>query len=206
MLVSIFFIFFLSAAFASILVSNPVLSVLFLVLVFVLGSAFIVAIGLDYLGILLLLVYVGAISVLFLFVVMMLNVRQTELSQSLVRFWWLGVLVSGFFFVELMLSAYLNWNITTSTTTNIFLYNGLMEKGWIVLSQEASNIELLGEFLFLYNWDFLWIAILLLFVAVLGPVYLSQFSIYQYPTYKEKGWVQMVRKKSEFLDNSEHNS
>lgn len=86
MLVYIFFLFFILTAFASIFVSNPVLSVLFLVLVFVLGSAFIVSIGLDYLGVLLLLVYVGAISVLFLFVVMMLNVRQTELNQSLMRF------------------------------------------------------------------------------------------------------------------------
>lgn len=86
MLVGIFFIFFLLMALASIIVSNPVLSVLFLVLVFVMGSAFIVAIGLDYLGILLLLVYVGAISVLFLFVVMMLNVRQTELTQSMIKF------------------------------------------------------------------------------------------------------------------------
>lgn len=103
-----FFSFFLIIAFASIFTSNPVLSVLFLVLVFVMGSAFIVAIGLDYLGVLLLLVYVGAISVLFLFVVMMLNVRQTELNQSLMRFWWLGLLVSGLFFSELFFSALVN--------------------------------------------------------------------------------------------------
>lgn len=201
MLVGIFFIFFLLMALASIIVSNPVLSVLFLVLVFVMGSAFIVAIGLDYLGILLLLVYVGAISVLFLFVVMMLNVRQTELTQSMIKFWWLGILVSGFFFFELLLSAFLNWDIATFTSS-LFLYNTtLMDKGWIVIAQESSNIELLGEFLFLYNWDFLCIAILLLFIAVLGPVYLSQFSRVQYPLYKEKGWVQIVRQKSEFLSN-----
>lgn len=201
MLVGIFFIFFLLMALASIIVSNPVLSVLFLVLVFVMGSAFIVAIGLDYLGILLLLVYVGAISVLFLFVVMMLNVRQTELTQSMIKFWWLGILVSGFFFFELLLSAFLNWDIATFKSS-LFLYNTtLMDKGWIVIAQEPSNIELLGEFLFLYNWDFLCIAILLLFIAVLGPVYLSQFSRVQYPLYKEKGWVQIVRQKSEFLSN-----
>lgn len=86
-LINFYFGLFLFVAISSILVSNPVLSVLCLVLVFVLASTFIVAIGLDYLGILLLLIYVGAISVLFLFVVMMLNVRQTELNQSLVRFW-----------------------------------------------------------------------------------------------------------------------
>jgi len=88
MLVNFFFFFFLCMAASSILAPNPVLSVLCLVFVFVLGSTFIVSIGLDYLGILLLLIYVGAISVLFLFVIMMLNVRQTELNQSFVRFWW----------------------------------------------------------------------------------------------------------------------
>jgi len=85
-IMNLFFGLFLFAAASSILVSNPVLSVLCLVFVFVLASTFVVAIGLDYLGILLLLIYVGAISVLFLFVVMMLNVRQTELNQSLLRF------------------------------------------------------------------------------------------------------------------------
>lgn len=87
MIMNIFFFVFLCAAASSVLISNPVLSVLCLVFVFVLASTFVVAIGLDYLGILLLLIYVGAISVLFLFVVMMLNVRQTELHQSLLRFW-----------------------------------------------------------------------------------------------------------------------
>lgn len=73
-------------ALSSILLNNPVLSVLCLVNVFVLGSGLTFSLGLDYLGILLLLIYVGAISVLFLFVVMLLNVRQTELHQSFLRF------------------------------------------------------------------------------------------------------------------------
>lgn len=86
MLLNLFFLFFLFMALSSILLNNPVLSVLCLVNVFVLGSGLTFSLGLDYLGILLLLIYVGAISVLFLFVVMLLNVRQTELHQSFLRF------------------------------------------------------------------------------------------------------------------------
>lgn len=86
MLLNFFFLFFLFMALSSILLNNPVLSVLCLVNVFVLGSGLTFSLGLDYLGILLLLIYVGAISVLFLFVVMLLNVRQTELHQSFLRF------------------------------------------------------------------------------------------------------------------------
>lgn len=194
-LINFYFGLFLFVAISSILVSNPVLSVLCLVFVFVLASTFIVAIGLDYLGILLLLIYVGAISVLFLFVVMMLNVRQTELNQSLVRFWWLGGLISIVFFFELMLCSLNVWSSNFG-----FLWRP-RSISWIHLVSEANNIELIGEFLFLYNWDFLIIAILLLLVAVLGPVYISQIEKYKDGTLvkKQNAWEQIIRSKVEII-------
>lgn len=195
-LVNLYFSLFLLVSISSILVSNPVLSVLCLVFVFVLASTFIVAIGLDYLGILLLLIYVGAISVLFLFVVMMLNVRQTELNQSLLRFWWLGGLISIIFFLELILCSLNIWhenlNFFLTDSTNIF---------WIQIALESFNIELIGEFLFQYNWDFLVVAILLLLVAVLGPVYVSQIenSQEQIQSEKQNSWEQIIRSKIEII-------
>jgi NADH-ubiquinone oxidoreductase chain 6 len=54
--------------------SNPVISVLFLVTVFVLASCYLLALGVSFVGLTYLIVYVGAVAVLFLFVVMMLNV------------------------------------------------------------------------------------------------------------------------------------
>jgi len=58
--------------------SNPVISVLFLVTVFALAACYLLTLGVSFVGLAYLIVYVGAVAVLFLFVVMMLNVRVSE--------------------------------------------------------------------------------------------------------------------------------
>ena len=72
---------------------NPVHSVLFLVLVFCNAAGLLILLETEFLAMLFLVVYVGAIAVLFLFVVMMLNVRVTELNQSLLRYIPIGGLI-----------------------------------------------------------------------------------------------------------------
>lgn len=183
-------------ALSAILFNNPVLSVLSLVSVFILGSGFTFALGLDYLGILLLLIYVGAISVLFLFVVMLLNVRQTELNQSFLRFWWLGLLIGSFLFFELICAGYLMWG----DSFNFLLFNNFIIFDWSVYPQDLNNISIIGEVLFHYFWDFLILAFFLLFVAILGPVYISQLKPNSFfYTYKCKTWEQIIRTKVEFF-------
>lgn len=185
-------------ALSSILLNNPVLSVLCLVNVFVLGSGLTFSLGLDYLGILLLLIYVGAISVLFLFVVMLLNVRQTELHQSFLRFWWLGLLISSFVFFELLCAGFLLWG----ESFNFLLFNNFNIFTWSLYTQDPSNISVIGEILFHYLWDFLILAFFLLFVAILGPVYISQLKPNSFfYTKKCKSWEQIVRNKVEFFYN-----
>lgn len=85
-----------------ILTNNPVHSILALVLIFFLSSCLTLSLGVEFLAILILIVYVGAISVLFLFVVMLLNIRVLELNISLLKYWWLGVLYSLFFLFNLI--------------------------------------------------------------------------------------------------------
>lgn len=69
-----------------ILTNNPVHSILALVLIFFLSSCLTLSLGVEFLAILILIVYVGAISVLFLFVVMLLNIRVLELNISLLKY------------------------------------------------------------------------------------------------------------------------
>jgi len=97
----LFFLFLFVGTFV-ILTNNPVHSILALVLVFFLSSCLAVSLGVEFLAILILIVYVGAISVLFLFVVMLLNIRVLELNISLVKYWWVGVLYSVFFLLNLL--------------------------------------------------------------------------------------------------------
>lgn len=98
----------LAAVLSGILVitaKNPVISVLFLIAVFINVAGYLVLLGVAYLGLAYLIIYVGAIAILFLFVIMMLNLRLVELidtgqeySQNLP----LGAIISALFFFELL--------------------------------------------------------------------------------------------------------
>jgi NADH-ubiquinone oxidoreductase chain 6 len=84
---------------------NPVISVLFLISLFLNVAGYLVLIGVAYLGLVYIIVYVGAIAILFLFVVMMLNLRVVELldtGKSYTQNLPLATLMGGVFFVEMI--------------------------------------------------------------------------------------------------------
>src|SRR5215472_7391916 len=90
---TLFFIFstiLVIAAVAVITARNPVFSALALVMCFVTSAAIWLLIEAEFLAVVLVLVYVGAVMVLFLFVVMMLDINLAELRQGFTRFAWLG--------------------------------------------------------------------------------------------------------------------
>src|SRR3569832_619877 len=82
---------------------NPVHSVLFLILAFVNASGLFVLIGAEFLAMILVVVYVGAVAVLFLFVIMMLDVDFTELREGFIEYLPIGLVIGGIFLVELLL-------------------------------------------------------------------------------------------------------
>ena len=95
----LFFIFaatLIGAALGVILARNPVYSALLLVLCFFNSAVIWVLLDAEFLGVVLVLVYVGAVMVLFLFVVMMLDVNLEELRKGLAGYWPLAVAVAGF--------------------------------------------------------------------------------------------------------------
>ena len=86
MLTLLFYFFSTFAIISALLVisaRNPVHSVLALIIVFLQGTALLLLLGADFLALLLLIVYIGAIAVLFLFAVMMLNINLSELTEKL---------------------------------------------------------------------------------------------------------------------------
>ena len=83
---------------------NPVHSVLFLILAFFNAAALFLIAGAEFLAMILVIVYVGAVAVLFLFVVMMLDVDFTRLREGFQRYAPLGALVGGILFLELRAS------------------------------------------------------------------------------------------------------
>src|ERR1700704_188590 len=92
----------LGAALAVISARNPVYSALALVMCFITSAAIWLLIEAEFLAVVLVLVYVGAVMVLFLFVVMMLDVNLAELRQGFTRFAWLGWLTALAVIVEIV--------------------------------------------------------------------------------------------------------
>src|ERR1700753_1280656 len=82
---------------------NPVHSVLFLIFAFVNASGLFVLMGAEFLAMILVVVYVGAVAVLFLFVVMMLDVDFTDLRQGFLQYLPVGALIGAILLAELLL-------------------------------------------------------------------------------------------------------
>jgi NADH-quinone oxidoreductase subunit J len=93
----------IASAFMVIAARNPVHSVLFLILAFVNASGLFLLLGAEFLAMMLVVVYVGAVAVLFLFVVMMLDVDFAELRSGFLQYLPVGVLVGTVFLAEILL-------------------------------------------------------------------------------------------------------
>jgi NADH-quinone oxidoreductase subunit J len=93
----------IASAFMVIAARNPVHSVLFLILAFVNASGLFILLGAEFLAMILIVVYVGAVAVLFLFVVMMLDVDFAELKQGFLQYLPVGALIGVIVALELVL-------------------------------------------------------------------------------------------------------
>ena len=100
-----FYVFAAVAVICGVLVvanRNPVYSVLFLILTFFNAAGLFVLLGAEFLAMMLVVVYVGAVAVLFLFVVMMLDINFAELRQGFVRYAWIGAIIGVILVAEII--------------------------------------------------------------------------------------------------------
>jgi NADH-quinone oxidoreductase subunit J len=93
----------LLAAICVIFSKNIIQSVLYLILVFFLCSLLFIYLGADFIGLIILIVYIGAIAVLFLFVVMMLNIRLLEIASTFTVYLPLALFLSLIFFLQFII-------------------------------------------------------------------------------------------------------
>jgi len=158
---------------------NPVHSVLFLVLVFCNAAGLLILLETEFLAMLFLVVYVGAIAVLFLFVVMMLNVRITELNESVLRYLPIGGLILIIFFFEIL--SVINGDLVPFFSSKLFFFendNFILNESlktifWTNQINPTTNIEALGEVLYTYYVYCFIIASLILLVAMIGAILLT---------------------------------
>jgi len=107
----LFLILILISAMCVILSKNIIQSVLYLILVFFLCSILFIYLGADFIGLIILIVYIGAIAVLFLFVVMMLNIRLLEIASTFTIYLPLAIFLSIIFFLQCILVIFNKFSI-----------------------------------------------------------------------------------------------
>ncbi|MEX0841023.1 MAG: NADH-quinone oxidoreductase subunit J [Xanthobacteraceae bacterium] len=168
MIAPLFFYLFAGACVASafmvIAAKNPVHSVLFLILAFVNASGLFVLLGAEFIAMILIVVYVGAVAVLFLFVVMMLDVDFAELREGFLQYLPIGAVVGCIFLAELLLVVGA-WTFAPTITQTI--------TAPILPASEVSNTLALGLVLYTRYVYFFQIAGLVLLVAMIGAIVLS---------------------------------
>ncbi|SFK10967.1 NADH-quinone oxidoreductase subunit J [Caulobacter sp. UNC279MFTsu5.1] len=142
---------------------NPVHSVLFLITAFFSAAGLFVLMGAEFLAMLLIVVYVGAVAVLFLFVVMMLDVDFAELRQGFAQYLPIGGLVGGILTLEMIFVA-----ATVAT-------NGAAGKNAAPMASPVgvSNTEAIGRVLYTDYIFFFQLAGLVLLVAMIGAIVLT---------------------------------
>jgi len=143
---------------------NPVHSVLFLILAFINSAGLFLLMGAEFLAMILVIVYVGAVAVLFLFVVMMLDIDFAELRSGFLRYLPIGALIGFILFAELVL-VFGSWAIAPSYAT--------VAAAPLPQGAAMTNTRALGDLLYTrYIFAFQAAGVILL-VAMIGAIVLT---------------------------------
>ena len=161
-----FYVFSLVAVLSALMVisaRNPVHSVLFLILSFVNASGLFVLLGAEFLAMILVVVYVGAVAVLFLFVVMMLDINFVKLREGFLQYLPFGALLGIVLIIELGILF----------LTRSFSENSLSKFVESPVMNEIENTKLIGQVLYTDYFYLFQISGLILLVAMVGSITLT---------------------------------
>lgn len=177
---------------------NPVISVLFLISVFINAAGYLLLLGVGFVGISYLIVYVGAIAILFLFVVMMLNIQLTEIvsvGREYTKNLPLGFIVGSLFFFEILSVLPASYSEAGELPLGLFNYiNGLflgVDSSFTVSDVHMTftrpgaddsfsgflQIQAIGQGLYTYGSLWLLLGSIILLLAMLGPIALCLRSV-----------------------------
>ena len=161
-----FYVFSFVAVLSALMVisaRNPVHSVLFLILSFVNASGLFVLLGAEFLAMILVVVYVGAVAVLFLFVVMMLDINFVKLREGFLQYLPFGALLGIVLIIELGILF----------LTKSFSENSLSKFVELPVMNKVENTKLIGQVLYTNYFYLFQISGLILLVAMVGSITLT---------------------------------
>ena len=160
----VFYLFSLVAIASAVMVisaRNPVHSVLFLILAFFNAAGLFVLIGAEFLAMVLVVVYVGAVAVLFIFVVMMLDINFVRMREGFLQYLPVGLLIGGILLIELLFVV--AGQVLAPVTASLEQPTRL----------DVSNTEALGDLLYTEYFYLFQTAGLILLVAIIGAITLT---------------------------------
>ena len=152
------------STFFVILSKNIIQSVLYLISIFLYSSILFIYLGADFIGLIILIVYIGAIAVLFLFVVMMLNVRLLELYSTFLIYLPIAIILSFSMILQFIYLFIKSFDYVSINSIDVYT-------DWILYNN--IRIIAIGELLFNKFFIFFIGATLLLFVAMIGAIILT---------------------------------
>ena len=162
-LFSIVSIIIITSSLLVIISKNPIHSVLFLILVFFNTSILFLFSNAEFLAMVVLIVYIGAVAVLFLFVIMMLDINITKLRQTFLNYLPIGLFVGFIILLELFYvvsQSKLNFAQTSSIDNNIS-------------DQILENTKIIGNILYTDYFLLFQISGIILLVAMIGAIFLT---------------------------------
>lgn len=171
----------------SITSNNPIISIIFLITAFVNAAGYLILLGINFIGISYIVIYVGAIAVLFLFIILMINIKLTDILDTGYNFTKnlpLGLnIASLLLFIFFSVAAQINlFPFYLSSTVGVIATLGAgatPKEGGIsdINLLEFSQIEVLGQILYTYASIFLIILSLILLLAMLAIIIISKKNI-----------------------------
>ena len=178
-----------------IIIKNPIVSVLHLIALFAYVSFYLIIIGLNFIGLSYLIVYIGAVSILFLFILMLINIRTSELqsntSNSIPLTIIIGIIISYFLFqmlpYDILISSHLNDSNLNENLYTIQVgggqYNNLntdkndlffiTSKIWDGNLAESNHITAIGNIMYTNYSIWLIIASFILLLAMVGAIVIT---------------------------------
>jgi NADH-quinone oxidoreductase subunit J len=160
--------FSLISATAVIIARNPIHSVIFLIAVFVNVAGILLLMGVDFLAMIFVVVYVGAIAVLFLFVVMMLNIKLSDLEDGVFQYVPIGALIGILFLRETLFVLTDDLRPVLGEVDQRAIYTD-----WAATSDGLPNMDALGQVLYTHYLLYFLLAGAVLLVAMIGAIVLT---------------------------------
>ena len=183
-----------AALFSSVLVitsKNPVIAVIFLISVFVNAAGYLILLGIGFIGISYIIVYVGAIAVLFLFVIMMINIKLTDILETGSQYTKnlpLALSIGSLFIYEIY--TIIPFSLNNISQDLLVKFNGFIlnyevsMNDWVntafnpVIADTALTpflqIEAIGQGLYTYGASWLIIISIILLLAMIAPIFISK--------------------------------